>query len=410
MSDPTKPAGNISLPANFHFGQIDSMPTDRPVGAPGEFAERLAIPVPPDPSLGPLSAFSGKWMGKGFNTIFRPNNSVTPTPLPKPLAPGDNVLELNLTAEELDFSPPLGAVPNRGTTPQGDIRLNGIPYLQTIMDVTTGIGIHAEPGLWMIVEPTTIPVEGTTLVWMASIPHGTTINAQGTFKTAAGKPNIPSVNMTPFVIGGTQAANPIPFPSQIAANQDIQTSQDALTSFIAAVEITPDTLSNPNKVIADVVDKMNITSHTEINISTAGSPIFWGCLAAGDAASVWRRDGQHCVSIGRRRCHQTKCQCHSDGSDLLDRDCRDDNPRATVRGCDQPLMITPDATSPGQPVPTFEVKPPLAITASKKINVTYTQIQYSQSVLLVFAGLNWPHISVSTLVPETSDCGSEFCV
>lgn len=400
MSDPTKPASNISLPANFHFGQIDSMPTDRPAGAPGEFAERLAIPVPPDPSLGPLAAFSGKWMGKGFNTIFRPNNSVTPTPLPKPLAPGDNILELNLTAEELDFSPPLGAVPNRGTTPQGDIKLNGIPYLQTIMDVTTGIGIHAEPGLWMIVEPTTIPVEGTTLVRMASIPHGTTINAQGTSKTAAGKPNIPSVNMTPFVIGGTQAANPIPFPSQIAANQDTSRLPQDLTPFITAGTITPDTLSNPNKVIADVVDKMNITSHTEINISTKpGSPIFGGASLpatppfGGGTDNIAFLLGDAGVTKPNANAIQMEATfwIETVATTIL---------VPPFKPGDQPLTITPDATSPGQPVPTFEVKPPLAITAPKKINVTYTQIQYSQSVLLVFAGLNWPHISVSTLVPK----------
>ena len=29
MSDPPKPSSDISLPADFHFGQIDSIPTDR---------------------------------------------------------------------------------------------------------------------------------------------------------------------------------------------------------------------------------------------------------------------------------------------------------------------------------------------------------------------------------------------
>jgi hypothetical protein len=48
--------------------------------------------------------------------------------LPVPVS--DNILELNLTSESLSFSPSLGAVPNRGSNPQGDIFLNGVPYLQ----------------------------------------------------------------------------------------------------------------------------------------------------------------------------------------------------------------------------------------------------------------------------------------
>src|SRR5579863_6944407 len=127
--------GSIKLPSDFRFGHV---PPDHKVTAP-------PAPLPP---LGPLAAFVGDWVGNGFNTIFRPNNSVTPTPLPNPLPPGDNILELNLTSEELAFSKSLGAVPNRGTTPQGDIFLNGVPYLQTINDITIHgekAGIHFEP-------------------------------------------------------------------------------------------------------------------------------------------------------------------------------------------------------------------------------------------------------------------------
>jgi hypothetical protein len=50
----------------------------------------------------------------------------------------------------------------------------------------------------MIVQPTTDPAEGPTLVRMASIPHGTTIVAQGTSSTTSGKPTIPTVDITPF--------------------------------------------------------------------------------------------------------------------------------------------------------------------------------------------------------------------
>jgi hypothetical protein len=39
------------------------------------------------------------------------------------------------------------------------------------------------------------------------------------------------------------------------------------------------------------------------------------------------------------------------------------------------------------------------VEKSRQITVTFTQIQYTQTVLLNFAGLTWPHVSVNTLVP-----------
>jgi hypothetical protein len=47
------------------------------------------------------------------------------------------------------------------------------------------------------------------------------------------------------------------------------------------------------------------------------------------------------------------------------------------------------------------VNPPIPITAPRTIKVAATQIQYSQHVLLNFATLSWPHISVATLVPAS---------
>jgi hypothetical protein len=35
----------------------------------------------------------------------------------------------------------------------------------------------------------------------------------------------------------------------------------------------------------------------------------------------------------------------------------------------------------------------------RQITTAFTQIQYTQTVLLNFAGLTWPHVSVNTLVP-----------
>jgi hypothetical protein len=46
------------------------------------------------------------------------------------------------------------------------------------------------------------------------------------------------------------------------------------------------------------------------------------------------------------------------------------------------------------------VTPPVEITEPRTIIVRSTQIQYTQTVLLNFNGLTWPHVSVATLVPS----------
>ena len=69
------------------------------------------------------------------------------------------------------------------------------------------IGLHVEPGLWMAVPSSTAPSELPTIVRMGSIPHGTTIQAQGTSSVNNGLPVIPPVDITPFFRGsiGEQA-------------------------------------------------------------------------------------------------------------------------------------------------------------------------------------------------------------
>ena len=204
MSDASlEPA--LLQPSGFRFGEVSSFTA-------------LRDSVSSVPSLGPLAAFTGAFRGSGFNTIFRPDLG-SPTRLPIPVTDSDNLLELNLTQETLSFSPSLGSVPNRGEV-MPDIFLNGVPYLQVINDVTVPsqpVGIHFEPGLWMAVPATTDPNEGPTVVRMASIPHGTTIEAQGTSSTIHGKPVIAATDITPFTIGHPNSK--VPFPSQTAANK-----------------------------------------------------------------------------------------------------------------------------------------------------------------------------------------------
>jgi hypothetical protein len=353
----------------------------------------VAKPAPPPP-LGPLAAFVKDWVGNGFNTIFRPDNTATPTPLPVPVVPTpDNILELNLTSESLSFSKSLGSVPNRGTTPQGDIFLNGVPYLQTINDVTIegqSVGIHVEPGIWIHVPATTVPPLGETVTRMASIPHGTTIEAQGTFVTVAGPPKIDPVDITPFVTG-SNPPKPIPFPSQTAATAGTARIPQDLTSFIAAGTITQAMLTDPNTVIRDHISKQKIISTTAIIITTAPPPPPPPGLFGGGTANIAFLLGQALATKPNAQALlMTAVFWIETVEEVI---------LVAPGSIGTPFAIKAKPSVPGQRVPTFAGSLPFDLDVPRQLTVHFTQIQYTQTVLLNFNGLTWPHVSVNTLVP-----------
>jgi MinD-like ATPase involved in chromosome partitioning or flagellar assembly len=374
--------GNISLPSDFFFREV--IPD-----------HRAAHPPPPPAPLGPLAAFVGDWVGNGFNTIFRPDNAVTPTPLPNPgpspPPPHHNILELNLTSEELSFSKNLGAVPNRGTNPQGDIFLNGVPYLQTINDVTIHgekIGIHFEPGIWIHVPATTVPpIAQETIARLASIPHGTTIEAQGIIATVAGPPKIDPVDITPFVTGNP--AKKIKFPSQIASDPNTRRIPQDLSSFRAAVTITQALLDDPNRLLRSHISKQKIINTIALIISTAPPPppaLFGGGI------------GNIAFLLGHAAAYQPNAQA-ARMTAIFWIETVEEVILVPPLHAGQPFTVRSKPSVPGQHVPKFSGIAPFAVDRPRELTVHFTQIQYTQTVLLNFAGLTWPHVSVNTLVP-----------
>ncbi|KAK2024229.1 hypothetical protein LX32DRAFT_643825 [Colletotrichum zoysiae] len=341
--------------------------------------------------------------GFGFNTIFRPHstNKGTPTGLTEPQGPDDNVLQLNLTKEVMKFDFRLGAVPNRGLFGQADINLNGVPYTQKVFDVMnpeveTPL-IHFENGMWMHVPETTTPALPASLARMASIPHGTTINAQSFSApvTVDGAPDIKPVSITPFLItDGTL----IEFPSQNADNKNTFRLPQDLTPFTKAETVTQEMITNPNVVLTNANKGKEIIQHTTYTISTSPPQSKLG----GGTSNIGFLQG--------------------DGSQGDGTPATDNTPRAnanavkvtatywisTVRAklqlkpftpsMEEPTKtFSPTAFRPTDAVPAFTVD--FKIPSAKEITVEYTQLQYSQMVFLDFATLSWPHATVGTLAP-----------
>jgi hypothetical protein len=408
MVDTIKPLANaFAKPADFSIREVTN--TRPAVGV-------AAAAVLQSANLGPLAAFTGTFAGRGFNTIFRPDSTTTPTPMPGPVHttdPADNVLELNVTAETLSFSNPLGSVPNRGSKSQADIFLNGVPYLQTVDDITTGtaIGIHLEPGIWLQVPATTNPSEPITVARLASIPHGTTILAQGVtlVPAVAGKPNIAAVDITPFV--GGQPAQTVVFQSQTATNKTTRRIPQDLSAEIASGSITQAILSDPNTVLRNQIANQTITQTITLLISTKpGTPLPRGPLApaplpapafGGGPANIAFLPAQANPPPGGPTSNANTFQM--DAVFWIETVVYDVHVPPMPHGT-APITLEPVQKSSVPVVPSFIATIPSVPGkgfAGGVVKVATTQIQYSQKVMLDFAGLSWPHVSVASLVPAS---------
>ncbi len=212
-------------------------------------------------ALGPLAGLVGKWSGQGFNVIWRPNHT----------AGQDRFLELNLTSEVLEFTAIPGNIPNRGLL-QPDINMHGLTYLQQISDSNLHAGLHIEPGLWASIPATSDPHEPPTVARLASIPHGTTILAQGTAVTSAAAPSIPDITIKPFPIDKPNSR--FDFPEQnLATPSNFRTSGAGLTG------ITQHMVDNPSTVLRAAIASQHIHSTTTLHVTTKDASIPGGGTA-----------------------------------------------------------------------------------------------------------------------------------
>jgi hypothetical protein len=162
-------------------------------------------------NLGPLALLSGRWVGTGFNVIWRPDNTGDPNFQVR------RFLQLNRTEETLAFDVITSPIPNRGVANQPDITIYGLNYLQKVKDNDTDIpnfpnageDLHIEPGLFLNVPqsggPTVgnslngsvpVPLTPASIIRLATIPHGVSVLMRGDAANAVvnfGAPDIPPV-------------------------------------------------------------------------------------------------------------------------------------------------------------------------------------------------------------------------
>ena len=270
--------------------------------------------------LGPLKELTGTWVGHGLNAMSLPD-------FDNPSGPQPFRVKLNATHEILEFTKIGGNVPNRGSKGQTDINLFGLSYLQRITDALSNEPLHIEPGFWLRVPTTTVPPQPETVVRMGSIPHGTTILAQGFSLSVTAGPTIGPVDTTPLkgTVPITDSTYLAPFPAATLPPG-----------------FQPTFLKNPNLALQADILGQNIIETTVLVISTTANPD--KKILAGNIGNIPFVDSN-----------------------------------AKVTSLDAIFWI-------------------------EKVQQTedhvFMQLQYTQTIILEFLDIRWPHISVATLLKQ----------
>jgi len=246
----------------------------------------------------------------------------------------DHFLELNVTDDQIDLEVINGNIPNRGLL-QGDIFLHGLTYLQQISDANVKVN-GAPAGLH--IEPG---------LWV-NVPSLTDPQEPAAVARLASIPHGTTIlvqGITATAAGGPTfpAVSLTPFaigqPTQTVdfPEQHLNQSTPFRTSGVGLTGITQAMLDNPNSVLAG--NPADVTTTTRLHVSSAAGPIVGGGTS-NMAFLVGANAGPNADAV------------HVAATFWLQ----------TLHGDTEP-----------------------------------TRLQYSQIVLLNFAGLSWPHITVGTL-------------
>lgn len=294
--------------------------------------------------------------------------------------------------------------------------------MQTIQDVTdivSGLGIgkpsdiHFEPGMWLSVpQCTNNPKVAASIVRMASIPHGASINAQGLAPTPAstiskgalGGPSIDDIDITPVFIeniGGNKIGDLQPFPSMTASAKGTARLPQNLDAFISTETITDDIIKNPNNVLKKAIKHMTIVETITFEVST-GPPKT--SLNGGGSTNISFLLGTQAAATGQNPVPAvSNPNAHAASmSSKFWIEIVEYQVKVPAFTTSDPQTIVVAPPNPDAPSPIFLVMPPSRLPApAQTITARGIQIQYSQVVNLIFGPLKWPHVSVATLVPTT---------
>lgn len=244
-------------------------------------------------------------------------------------------LQLNLLRETIEFTPIGSPVFNRGSA-QGDIAIYGVTYLHRVTDAVTGGGLHVEPGMWLNIPPTTAPDAKGSIARLATVPHGNSICSVGFSEEAVfdGLPTIPPANTIPFNVG----EQPPPAGTKNPFVEYDLGIPSAFRSNPLPPEITQAVVDDPNVLVRKMLQRQ-----------------------------------------AEQGCRLTKILRLITQTGAKD-------------GIDNIPFITKNADASGF-FSVFAIESVQGATGDD-----FLQLQYSQTVLLNFGGMSFPHVTCGTLI------------
>jgi hypothetical protein len=244
-------------------------------------------------------------------------------------------LELNLLRETIEFTTIGSPVMNRGSV-QGDIAMYGVTYLHRVTDATTGEALHIEPGLFLNVPATAEPRADASIARLATIPHGTSFCAVGFAQDVVFDklPEIPPANTVPFPVGSQP-------PPPGTANPFPEYHLSAGSRFRTVptpAGITQEVIDDPHVVLRRALRKRAAEGH----VLTRVTWLITSTERAGGLGNI-------------------------------------------------PFIVS--NANPLSLESVFSVE-----TVRSPAGTEYLQLGYSQTALLNFRGLSFPHVTVGTLI------------
>ena len=245
-------------------------------------------------------------------------------------------LQLNLLRETIEFTSIGSPVFNRGSV-QDDIAIYGVTYLHRVTDGISGGALHIEPGMWLNIPATTDPKADASIARLATIPHGDAFCTVGFVQHAVYDkiPEIPPANTIPFKIGEQQ---PQPGTKNPYAQYNLAIPSDFRSNPLPD-EITQAIINDPNQVLRDTLSRQVLTENKTLKSITR---LITSTSSAGGIENI-------------------------------------------------PFVTTNANAAALDSVFAIE-------TVVDENGDEFLQLQYSQTSLLNFRGISFPHVTVGTLV------------
>ncbi len=199
-------------------------------------------------TLGPLARFVGTWVGNhGWNLIAVPQ---------APKEPGGKeffTLLVRPYYETITFTPLGVLVPDRGASET--LSIFGLEYTLRVSDLLTKEPLHLENGMWLYMNDPQ-KLGSPSIARHATVPHGNSVLALGSFRMTEGPPSIPDISSMP---DSQPEGAPFGYADVYDPPLEPQDLQDIVPHFVK---------SNPNKVLQDAVSEQNILDTVTFDLST----------------------------------------------------------------------------------------------------------------------------------------------